>query len=514
MEPDEGREQLHWLRTLVVAARSDKLSARFSGGGSGVLPIMVHMRRRGLLLILPIGLLLIAATAGAVSKASEAGAEASAWAIKISVPGVGVFGSPEATSPPDQTVPSEPYLYPADGSIIRVDATTATATATPTGGAATGLATSELTNVQLFGGEITIGHLLASAIAAATPEEASGTTNQTIVSGVTYQGQPITISSGNRVQLGDWGYIQPLVKATSDGDPGTKGRHQSIRALDLHVVADHGGLPAGSEIVIGWAEAFAQSETTTETTTIPKSGSQSDNSGSSNGKPKKSGDNGNSNSGGVQPIPSNLQPKISRKGHVFPVYGQAWYSDSFGSPRADTGWHHGIDIFAPIGTPLLAVADGTVFSVGWNNLGGNRLWLRDKAGNEFYYAHLSAFSPLALNGLHVKAGAVLGFVGNSGDAITTPPHLHFEAHPAALVPLGYDKSAVDPYEWLRAIQHLHDIAFPEGTASWAKQIASGVSTQQPGAVLLHSTDISALPRLDNRSLSSLLNSPKSTKPRD
>jgi murein DD-endopeptidase MepM/ murein hydrolase activator NlpD len=56
------------------------------------------------------------------------------------------------------------------------------------------------------------------------------------------------------------------------------------------------------------------------------------------------------------------------------------------------------------------------FSVGWNDVGGNRLWLRDSQGNEFYYAHLSAFSPLAKNGRHVKAGEVVGFVGNTGDA--------------------------------------------------------------------------------------------------
>ena len=476
---------------------------------------MGRMLRRRLVWILPIGLLLVAATAGAVSKASAAGAEASAWAIKVSVPGQGVFGPPEASAPADETVPSAPFAYPADGSVVRIDSTTANATATSTGGAATGMATSELDGIQLFAGEISIQRVVASAIAGATTEEASGTTNETIVSGVTYLGQPISISTSGRVQLGDWGYIQTLVKASSGGDPGAKGRHQSMRVLDLHVVADHGGLPAGSEIVIGWANAFAQSETETSTVTIPKSGAQPDNSETTAGKTSKNaGKHGNSKNGTVQPIPSGLQPKISSKGHVFPVYGQAWYSDSFGSPRADTGWHHGIDIFAPIGTPLLAVADGTVFSVGWNDLGGNRLWLRDKDGNEFYYAHLSAFSPLALNGLQVKAGAVLGFVGNSGDAITTPPHLHFEAHPVALLSLGYDGSAVDPYEWLRGLQVLHDVAFPEGTTSWAKQIAAGVSKQQPGAVLLHSTDISALPRINNHSLATLLNSPKPAKQRD
>jgi murein DD-endopeptidase MepM/ murein hydrolase activator NlpD len=476
---------------------------------------MGYMLLRRLIWILPIGVLLVAATAGAVSKASEAGASARAFAVKISVPGQGVFGTTEASSPPDATVPSASYAYPADGSIIRVGSTTASANSTSTGGAATGMATTELNAIQLFNGEISITRLVASAVTGATPEEASGTTDQTLVSGATYLGQPISISASGRVQLGDWGYIQALVKTISGGDPGTKGRHQSIRALDLHVVVDHAGLPANSEILIGWAEAFAQSEIQTTTITIPKSGSQPGNSETTSGTTTtNSGKNGDSNGSKVQQIPSDLQPKITSKGHVFPVYGQAWYSDSYAAPRADTGWHHGIDIFAPMGTPLLAVADGTVFSVGWNNLGGNRLWLRDKDGNEFYYAHLSAFSPLALDGLRVKAGAVLGFVGNSGDAITTPPHLHFEAHPGALLTFGYDKSAVDPYQWLVGLEHLQDVAFPEGTAAWAKQIAAGVSAQQPGAVLLHSTDISALPRINSRSLAKLLSPTKPEKQRD
>jgi hypothetical protein len=375
------------------------------------------------------------------------------------------------------------------------------------------MATAELNGIQLFGGEISIDRLVASAIAGATAEEASGNTTKTVVTGATYLGQPISITANGRVQLGDWGYMQTLVETSSDGDPGTQGRHQSMQALDLHVVADHGGLPAGSEIVIGWAVVWAQADIQTATVTIPKTGSQPSNTGTTTKTTTtKSRKHASSNNGKVHQIPSGLQPKLSHKGHVFPVYGQAWYSDSFGAPRADTGWHHGIDIFAPIGTPVLAVAEGTVYSVGWNNLGGNRLWLRDTDGNEFYYAHLSAYSPLALNGLKVKAGAVLGFVGNSGDAITTPPHLHFEAHAAALVPYGYDESAVDPYEWLVGLEHLQDVAFPEGTASWAKQIAASVSTQQPGAVLLHSTDISALPNLDNRSLATVLSSTSSGKP--
>ena len=61
--------------------------------------------------------------------------------------------------------------------------------------------------------------------------------------------------------------------------------------------------------------------------------------------------------------------------------------------RAPTSrYHHGDDIFGQLGQPLVACADGTVFSVGWNKIGGNRLWILDEQGNQFYYAHLSAFA--------------------------------------------------------------------------------------------------------------------------
>ena len=98
---------------------------------------------------------------------------------------------------------------------------------------------------------------------------------------------------------------------------------------------------------------------------------------------------------------------------------------------------------------MLAVADGVIFSVGWQRLGGRRLWFRDRAGNEFYYAHLDGYSWRARDGRRVHAGEVIGFVGNSGDAEPTPPHLHFEIHPASLLGLGYD-GAVDPTPYLRS----------------------------------------------------------------
>jgi hypothetical protein len=178
------------------------------------------------------------------------------------------------------------------------------------------------------------------------------------------------------------------------------------------------------------------------------------------------------------------------------VYGPVSFTDTFGAPRADTTWHHGDDIFAPLGAPVVAVTDGTLFLVGWNRVGGNRLWLRDRRGNYFYYAHLSAFSTLATSGGRVRAGTVLGFVGNSGDARGTPFHLHFEIHPATLIRAGYDASAVDPTRYLRAWKRARDIRLSTRdsrttrAAGWSASVALPSAAPSAGAVLLQATDIS------------------------
>jgi hypothetical protein len=151
-----------------------------------------------------------------------------------------------------------------------------------------------------------------------------------------------------------------------------------------------------------------------------------------------------------------------------------------------------------LGQPLLAVADGTVFSVGWNNIGGNRLWIRDAQGNEFYYAHLSAFSPLAIDGAQVHAGDVLGFMGQTGDARGTPVHLHFEVHPVGLLSLGYD-GAVDPTSYLQAWQQQHDLSFLTASG-WAPGASLGSGAPVPGAILLQVTDISSANGLEPGSL--------------
>ncbi|MFN2441893.1 MAG: M23 family metallopeptidase [Thermoanaerobaculia bacterium] len=100
--------------------------------------------------------------------------------------------------------------------------------------------------------------------------------------------------------------------------------------------------------------------------------------------------------------------------------------DSWGAAR-DGGKrkHRGIDIFAPRGTEILAVADGIVSFIGEQPLGGRCVWLATEQGLSFYYAHLERWAPGLYEGMPVRQGHVLGYVGNTGNAITTPPHLHF-----------------------------------------------------------------------------------------
>ncbi|MFN8108841.1 MAG: M23 family metallopeptidase [Thermoleophilia bacterium] len=154
---------------------------------------------------------------------------------------------------------------------------------------------------------------------------------------------------------------------------------------------------------------------------------------------------GGSTSAPVVTPPKGASAVLPAGSYTVPVSGATNFTDDYGAPRAGTGWHHGIDVFAAIGTPVVAVADGTVSKVGWNDLGGNRLWLTDGNGTGYYYAHLSAYAPVARDGGRVRAGEVVGYVGNTGQAATTPPHLHFEIHPG-----GEPAPSIDPFPFLSA----------------------------------------------------------------
>ena len=180
--------------------------------------------------------------------------------------------------------------------------------------------------------------------------------------------------------------------------------------------------------------------------------------------------------------PLTSHPRLTAGPYVFPVYGANSYGDTYGAFRSDENFHHGDDIFGSPGQPLLAVSDGTLFGVGWNRTGGFRLWLQDAQGNEFYYAHLSAYSLLAVNGAHVKAGQIVGLMGQTGDAEGTPTHLHFEIHPVSLLHLGYD-GAVDPTAYLDGWVRAKAVPFPL-IGTWTPTIPGTNRPPLPGAFLL------------------------------
>ena len=150
-----------------------------------------------------------------------------------------------------------------------------------------------------------------------------------------------------------------------------------------------------------------------------------------------------------------IQPELFAAGEVeiaharraallFPVprAGRRNIQSFFGAARGGRE-HQGIDIFAERGTPVVAAADGWISSTSPNELGGNVVWLWDPArGHTLYYAHLDRHAVSA--GQRVRKGEVIGFVGNTGNARTTAPHLHFGIYRrgrGAIDPLYY---VVDP----------------------------------------------------------------------
>jgi hypothetical protein len=132
----------------------------------------------------------------------------------------------------------------------------------------------------------------------------------------------------------------------------------------------------------------------------------------------------------------------------FPVIGataasiRSWFGDARdGGARA----HEGVDIFAPRGTPAVAVADGIVTSTRPTPVGGNVVWIDDDDGTSYYYAHLD--EQHVREGQRVFAGDTIGTVGNTGNARGVSPHLHFSIHLPGRI-------AVDPAPLLESVTPL------------------------------------------------------------
>ncbi len=194
-----------------------------------------------------------------------------------------------------------------------------------------------------------------------------------------------------------------------------------------------------------------------------------------------------------------IQPELLRGGRfsvrlevaptlAFPVIrgresdvGSRWGADRDGGARS----HQGIDIFAPRGTPVVAARSGVIRRVEETGRGGKVVWLTDDAGNRLYYAHLD--SQAVSRGQRVEQGDTLGTVGNTGNAITTPPHLHFGVYRSG-------EGAVDPW-WFVHRPRVNPPRLAADTTrfgDWVRTAAEGILLRsEPDA---RGTEGSALPR--------------------
>jgi hypothetical protein len=300
--------------------------------------------------------------------------------------------------------------YPSDGAVAQAHVAS---------GPACGVS---LTGLSLFGGAIQVDSL-SIGVQDGSPVPALG--------GVHVDGRAVELRRGTLLPVGTWAIVGALPVLACPSMQRQEG------AFAVHLLKARAGLPAGTTLLFAFADLLAGSGKPLIGLCVGMHGRQLDRNERLH-------------------LPLTVTPPLGQHiRYVFPVAANVGVFDTYGAARSDVpgGWHHGDDIFAPIGTPLVAVADGTLNRVGWNPTGGWRLWVRDDVGDEFYYAHLSGFTPLALRGGQVEAGEVIGFVGDSGDALMTPPHLHFEVHPRNLLFLQYD-GAVDPTSYLRTWPHV------------------------------------------------------------
>jgi hypothetical protein len=180
---------------------------------------------------------------------------------------------------------------------------------------------------------------------------------------------------------------------------------------------------------------------------------------------------------------------------IFPVVGKVSYEDDFGDPRGQ-GRHEGNDIMANWRAPAVAVEPGTVKIWTRSATAGCMLYLYGKSGTTYLYIHLNndlgpnndnkgkckpgtAYAPGLRDGQKVRAGQLVGYVGDSGDANGVGYHLHFELHPN-------DGRAVSPFKWLRRAERLlFSLSEPElaraAAAAPTLSLTGTVRSVEPGA---------------------------------
>ncbi len=224
---------------------------------------MIRRSPLALALVLGVGLVLGGSLAGGAGPVRNV-ATSQAFAIKIVIPGQAgaITGSVAAPPPNDSVGFGAGFSYPQDGSVLTSGSVTSSASVDPSQ-TATASASAEVTDLSLFGGEVTVQRVDAKV---RTTAGAAGGSGDFTGTGVVNIGGSAVV--GN--QLGDWGMLTVGAGTGAPTDTAkTHGWHGDVVALDVTLTQDHGGLPAGSEILVGYAEATVQASAVAATAPGP-----------------------------------------------------------------------------------------------------------------------------------------------------------------------------------------------------------------------------------------------------
>ena len=400
--------------------------------------------RRALLPILAAVALAATAVAAPAAKApaKKARAKAVAMVIQVIRPGADPVALGSLRTRTGSATGGGDFAF-GNGAAVRVTGSTTVVEAAASGTEATAHTTVTAGAVSLLGGLVSAASLRVAAGADAKNGNAKSSIRAR-VSGLRVGGVAVNAATNDVIDLPGVGTLTVSETVEAIRSPG--GRRTFTVALHLRMSKAAAGLPAGSEILVGYAEGGAaapkppavakKQATTVKAATVAATPATT----TSTVPPVETGNGGGRDTSRTQqsppggftrtpPIRAETKAELLSGQYVFPVVGGARYSDDFGGPRAETGLPPGHRPVLRQRHPAGRGARRTLFRVGWNRLGGWRLWLDDGQGNYFYYAHLSAYSDLAQDGRQVKAGDVIGYMGDTGDAKGTPFHLHFEMHP-------------------------------------------------------------------------------------
>lgn len=138
-----------------------------------------------------------------------------------------------------------------------------------------------------------------------------------------------------------------------------------------------------------------------------------------------------------------MQQELPKENSLPSPLPEQHLTDTWGGARSEGRSHEGIDIFAPRGTPIKATTAGIVSKVGDDRLGGRVVVIVGPGGAGHYYAHMEDFADISPNDW-VDVGDTIGYVGDSGNAKGTPPHVHYGIY--------INGRAVNPYPLLSKVK--------------------------------------------------------------